>query len=119
MAALADKLHAAKFEFGLYTARYPRTCSDKMPGSLGNEEIDARTFAEMGADFLKNDDCHVVYADAVKVSWSVCGCCCCCCCVCVLLWLRLWPWLWLPLWLWPFLWLWLGFATSEKWEVFV
>ena len=28
-----------------------------MPGSLGNEVKDARTFASYGADFLKNDDC--------------------------------------------------------------
>ena len=37
-----------------------------MPGSLGNEFLDARTFAWMGAEFLKNDDCGVVYADAAK-----------------------------------------------------
>ena len=37
-----------------------------MPGSLGNEALDARTFAWMGAEFLKNDDCGVVYADAAK-----------------------------------------------------
>lgn len=37
-----------------------------MPGSLGNEVKDARTFASYGADFLKNDDCGVVYAHAVK-----------------------------------------------------
>ena len=55
MRALADKLHAQNFTFGLYTARNTRTCSKGMPGSLGNERLDAATFAEMGADFLKND----------------------------------------------------------------
>jgi alpha-galactosidase len=48
------------------TARSTRTCSGMMPGSLGNEMLDAQTFAAMGADFVKNDDCHVVYADAVR-----------------------------------------------------
>ena len=37
-----------------------------MPGSLGNEVQDAATFAWMGATFLKNDDCGVIYADAAK-----------------------------------------------------
>ena len=37
-----------------------------MPGSLGHEAIDAQTFAEMGASFLKNDDCGVVYAHAAQ-----------------------------------------------------
>ena len=39
---------------------------DDQPGSLGHELIDAQTFAAFGADFVKNDDCHVVYADAFK-----------------------------------------------------
>ena len=38
--------------------------SGKMPGSLHNEGIDADTFASYGADFVKNDDCGVVYANA-------------------------------------------------------
>ena len=37
-----------------------------MPGSLGKEELDALTFAEYGADFIKNDDCGVVYANAAQ-----------------------------------------------------
>lgn len=66
MASLGDKLHAMGFRYGLYTSRYYRTCTGNMPGSLGQEELDAATFASYGADFLKNDDCSVVYADAVK-----------------------------------------------------
>jgi hypothetical protein len=46
------------------TARSNRTCGQNMPGSLGHEALDAATFAEYGADWLKNDDCHVVYARA-------------------------------------------------------
>ena len=48
MRALADWLHAGGFQFGLYTARNVRTCSGQMPGSLGNEMLDAATFAAMG-----------------------------------------------------------------------
>uniref|UniRef100_A0A2P2JQD6 Alpha-galactosidase n=1 Tax=Rhizophora mucronata TaxID=61149 RepID=A0A2P2JQD6_RHIMU len=35
-----------------------RTCSNKMPGSLGHEKQDARTFAQWGVDYLKYDNCH-------------------------------------------------------------
>jgi hypothetical protein len=66
MRPLADYVHGLNMSFGLYTARATRTCGNKMPGSLGNEVIDAQTFAEYGADFLKNDDCHTVYADSVQ-----------------------------------------------------
>ena len=48
------------------TARNYRTCSGRMPGSIGNESIDAKTFAAMGAEFVKNDDCGVVYAHAAQ-----------------------------------------------------
>ena len=66
MLALANYLEARGMHLGLYTARNTRTCSGKMPGSLGNEAIDAQTFAAMGAKFVKNDDCGVIYADAAK-----------------------------------------------------
>ena len=62
--SLGDYVHFLNMSFGLYTARNTRTCSGQMPGSLGHEAIDARTFAEYGADFLKNDDCGVIYAHA-------------------------------------------------------
>jgi alpha-galactosidase len=66
MKAMGDYVHSLNMSYGLYTARNTRTCGGKMPGSLGNEDIDARTFADFGADFVKNDDCGVVYADAFK-----------------------------------------------------
>ncbi|KAF8378919.1 hypothetical protein HHK36_030268 [Tetracentron sinense] len=34
------------------------TCSKKMPGSLGHEEQDAKTFASWGIDYLKYDNCN-------------------------------------------------------------
>lgn len=66
MTALGTFLHANGFKYGVYTARAVTTCSGKMPGSLGHEALDAATFARWGVDFLKNDDCHVVYADSVR-----------------------------------------------------
>ena len=53
MKSFAAVLKAKGMALGLYTARSVRTCSGKMPGSLGNETIDAVTFAAMGAEFLK------------------------------------------------------------------
>jgi alpha-galactosidase len=66
MKSFGKFVHGLNMSFGLYTARNTRTCSGQMPGSLGNEDIDARTFAEYGADFVKNDDCGVVYARAFQ-----------------------------------------------------
>ena len=66
MPAFASYLKARGMRLGLYTARNYRTCSGRMPGSLGNESIDAKTFAAMGAEFVKNDDCGVVYAHAAQ-----------------------------------------------------
>lgn len=66
MANLGTWLHENGFLFGLYTSRATRTCTGNMPGSLGKEELDALTFSEYGADFIKNDDCGVVYADAAQ-----------------------------------------------------
>ena len=60
MAWLGNALHQQGFSFGLYTSRNIRTCSGRMPGSLGNEQVDAQTFASYGADFVKNDDCGSV-----------------------------------------------------------
>ena len=66
MKALADYLHSKGLRMGLYTSRATRTCGGQMPGSLGYEMVDAVTFAGMGADWLKNDDCHVTYANAAR-----------------------------------------------------
>ena len=65
-AALGSWLTERGFRFGLYTARNTRTCSDQMPGSLGNEMLDAATFASYGASFIKNDDFRVNLSHAVQ-----------------------------------------------------
>lgn len=49
-------LHENNFTFGLYTAESSVACSGR-PGSLYNEDIDARTFAQWEVDYIKNDNC--------------------------------------------------------------
>ncbi|CAM9000469.1 unnamed protein product [Rhodiola kirilowii] len=54
---LADYVHDKGLKLGIYTDAGYFTCSKTMPGSLGHEEIDAKTFAEWGIDYLKYDNC--------------------------------------------------------------
>ena len=49
---LADYAHSKGLKFGLYSDAGIYTCGGK-PGSLGYEEIDAKTYAEWGVDYLK------------------------------------------------------------------
>lgn len=62
MAALGDYLHAAGLTFGHYSAASVNTC-DGFVGSQGFEELDARTFAGWGVDYLKLDGCAVPRSD--------------------------------------------------------
>lgn len=57
MKALADHVHSKDLKFGLYSDAGTGTCQ-KRPGSKGHEEIDARTYAEWGVDYLKYDWCN-------------------------------------------------------------
>jgi alpha-galactosidase len=57
MKALGDYLHSLGLLFGIYTSAGTYTC-EGFPGSLGNEELDAQTFAEWGVDYLKYDNCY-------------------------------------------------------------
>ncbi|KAJ4826184.1 hypothetical protein Tsubulata_023773 [Turnera subulata] len=56
--ALADYVHSKGLKLGVYADSGYRTCTGKMPGSLGLEEQDARTFASWGIDYLKYDNCY-------------------------------------------------------------
>jgi len=56
---IIQKLNSLGFKVGVYSSCSALTCED-MPGSYGYEEIDARTFANWGAEYLKYDYCHVV-----------------------------------------------------------
>jgi alpha-galactosidase len=57
MKALADAVHSKGLKFGAYSDAGTGTCQDR-PGSKGYEEIDARTYAEWGVDYLKYDWCN-------------------------------------------------------------
>ncbi|KAG2633959.1 hypothetical protein PVAP13_2NG224303 [Panicum virgatum] len=58
MKALSDYVHGKGLKLGIYSDAGPRTCSQQMPGSLGHEEQDAKTFASWGLDYLKYDNCN-------------------------------------------------------------
>ena len=54
---LVDYAHSKGLLFGLYSDAGTKTCAGR-PGSLGYEEIDAKTYAEWGVDYLKYDNCY-------------------------------------------------------------
>lgn len=56
LAELGNYLHERGLKFGIYTDRGSLTCGGR-PGSLGNEELDADTFARWGVDYVKEDNC--------------------------------------------------------------
>ncbi|KAK4595371.1 hypothetical protein RGQ29_013718, partial [Quercus rubra] len=56
--ALADYVHSKGLKLGIYSDAGQFTCSKTMPGSLGHEEQDAKTFASRGIDYLKYDNCY-------------------------------------------------------------
>lgn len=56
--ALADYIHSKGLKLGIYSDAGYFTCSKTMPGSLGHEEQDAKTFASWGIDYLKYDNCN-------------------------------------------------------------
>ncbi|KAJ8759252.1 hypothetical protein K2173_006772 [Erythroxylum novogranatense] len=58
MKALADYVHSKGLKLGIYSSAGYYTCSNTMPGSLGYEELDAKTFASWGIDYLKYDNCN-------------------------------------------------------------
>ncbi|KAG0543073.1 hypothetical protein BDA96_02G158000 [Sorghum bicolor] len=58
MKALSDYVHGKGLKLGIYSDAGSRTCSQQMPGSLGHEEQDAKTFASWGIDYLKYDNCN-------------------------------------------------------------
>ncbi|KAL3741872.1 hypothetical protein ACJRO7_017358 [Eucalyptus globulus] len=56
--ALANYVHTKGLKLGIYSDAGYSTCSKTMPGSLGHEDQDARTFAAWGVDYLKYDNCY-------------------------------------------------------------
>ena len=75
--ALAEKVNALGLKLGIYSSNGTYTCED-LPASLGNEALDADTFAEWGIEYLKYDYCHnktipTMAPDIDKISVSVPG----------------------------------------------
>ena len=58
-AGIARQLNALGFKAGIYASSGNLTCED-MLGSYGYEDLDAKTFADWGFEYLKYDYCHVV-----------------------------------------------------------
>ncbi len=56
MKALADYIHGKGLKLGMYSSPGPRTCGG-FEGSYAHEELDARTWASWGIDYLKYDWC--------------------------------------------------------------
>lgn len=74
---LADYVHSKGLKFGIYTCCGTKTCGGR-PGSYGFEAIDAKTYAEWGVDFIKEDWCNTngldsrtqykIMSEAIKAS---------------------------------------------------
>ncbi|RPD81798.1 glycoside hydrolase [Lentinus tigrinus ALCF2SS1-7] len=54
---VADQIHSMGLKVGIYSSAGTYTCGGKF-GSLGFEEIDAKTYASWGIDYLKYDNCY-------------------------------------------------------------
>ncbi len=63
MKALADYVHARGLKLGIYTDAGRRTCQGR-PGTYEHEEIDARTYAGWGVDYVKEDWCNASGLDS-------------------------------------------------------
>ncbi|MEN3308255.1 MAG: alpha-galactosidase, partial [Micromonosporaceae bacterium] len=57
IAGTADYVHGKGLKLGIYEDAGTATCAG-FPGSLGHEQLDARTFADWGVDYLKYDNCN-------------------------------------------------------------
>lgn len=66
--ALADYVHSKGLKLGIYSSAGNMTCQ-KFPASEGHEDIDAKTWAEWGIDYLKYDNCYHSNASA-KVRYT-------------------------------------------------
>lgn len=55
---LADEIHSLGLKVGIYGSAGTKTCGG-YPAQIGNEYLDAETFASWGIDYLKYDNCYV------------------------------------------------------------
>jgi alpha-galactosidase len=58
MKSVSDYVHSKGLKFGLYSNAGPITCSGRLPGHLGHETIDVKTFVEWEIDYVKSDNCY-------------------------------------------------------------
>ncbi|MBQ2904535.1 MAG: alpha-galactosidase [Clostridia bacterium] len=56
---LCERVNALGLKLGIYSSNGTLTC-EELPASLGNEALDADTFAEWGIEYFKYDFCHNV-----------------------------------------------------------
>jgi len=56
MKAIGDYIHSKGLKYGIYQDRGVMTCQ-QLPGSFEHEEIDMKTFAAWGVDYIKLDSC--------------------------------------------------------------
>jgi alpha-galactosidase len=56
ISGVADYVHGLGLQLGIYADAGTRTCAG-YPGSLGNEVLDAQTWADWGVDYVKYDNC--------------------------------------------------------------
>jgi alpha-galactosidase len=68
MKALSEYVHGKGLKLGIYSSPGPTTCQ-RLPGSYQYEEIDARTWAEWGIDYLKYDWCGYSSVEQDRTSW--------------------------------------------------
>ncbi|MEU4744248.1 glycoside hydrolase family 27 protein, partial [Actinosynnema sp. NPDC023658] len=57
ISGLADYVHGKGLKLGIYSSAGTKTCAG-YPASLDHEEVDARTWADWGVDYLKYDNCY-------------------------------------------------------------
>lgn len=55
--SLCDRINMMGLKLGIYASNGTLTCED-LPASLGNEALDAKTFASWGIEYFKYDFCH-------------------------------------------------------------
>lgn len=71
MKELADYVHSKGLKFGVYTDAGTKTCAG-YEGSKDFEEIDAKTYAKWGVDYVKCDWCNTEGMDPI-VAYGIMG----------------------------------------------
>ncbi|OBT57646.1 hypothetical protein VE04_01837 [Pseudogymnoascus sp. 24MN13] len=75
---IADEIHDLGLKVGIYGSAGTKTCGG-FPAQIGNEYLDAATFAAWGIDYLKYDNCYVpdnwtdIYSACVPDQWQTYG----------------------------------------------